>query len=468
MQDRKWIILKFGGTSIAQFPDKITEDIVRPAMASKRVLVVCSAANFTSQIVGVTSGLLEVFQLLKVATSGDALESGKNNSLDRITRIINGIRDAHISETRHHIQALHLREKVIADTLNDCRQLLEFSSAATRLRLEMNARCKDLVVSFGDRLSCRFMASMLQDRHIEAEFIDISEIMHQMDSEDMGRDLYRKLAIMFQQRILACHSGVPVVTGFFGQLPGGLIDGEIGRDYTDVCAALMAAGLEAEELQIWKDMDGIFSADPTKVPTARLRPSLSFSEAAELMFYGSKVIHPLAISYLAKTDSLTLIRVKNVNKPNEEGTTIRPDSSPPPAKRKTSSSAVPPATITIKDSVAVIRIHSQHGCTLHEFLARVFAVINTYGLSPDLVLFSKASVSMAVHTEACSSLQRLEAAAEELGKTGGVIITHGLAILSLVSDEIINVTGLDGRMFTLLNGNQVKMEMGAQRKCFRT
>ena len=106
-------------------------------------------------------------------------------------------------------------------------------------------------------------------------------------SDRLSPSFYKDAAAIFRKRIQACNERVPVVTGFFGNVPGSLMDGDIGRGYTDLCAALVAVGVKAQELQIWKEVDGIFTADPTKVPTARLLASITPSEAAELTFYGS-------------------------------------------------------------------------------------------------------------------------------------------------------------------------------------
>lgn len=119
------------------------------------------------------------------------------------------------------------------------------------------------------------------------------------------------MATAVAQRIRECESRVPVITGlclpcmaptylnflrpgFFGPVPGSLLS-QIGRGYTDLLSALLAAGLNASELQIWKEVDGIFTADPRKVPTARLVPIISPDEAAELTYYGSEVVHPFTM-----------------------------------------------------------------------------------------------------------------------------------------------------------------------------
>jgi len=101
------------------------------------------------------------------------------------------------------------------------------------------------------------------------------------------------------ERIKGCAPRVPVVTGFFGHVPGSLLR-QVGRGYTDLLAALLAVGLEASELQIWKEVDGIFTADPRKVPTARLIPVISPDEAAELTYYGSEVVHPFTMEQVRR------------------------------------------------------------------------------------------------------------------------------------------------------------------------
>jgi len=110
----------------------------------------------------------------------------------------------------------------------------------------------------------------------------------------LPQDFYDSLAVALGERLKECGNRVPVVTGFFGPVPGSLLR-QVGRGYTDLCSALLAVGLEASELQIWKEVDGIFTADPRKVPTARLISVITPDEAAELTYYGSEVVHPFTM-----------------------------------------------------------------------------------------------------------------------------------------------------------------------------
>lgn len=173
------------------------------------------------------------------------------------------------------------------------------------------------------------MTALLQSRGVKAVYVDLAEVIDPLSglgAKGLNEAFYRDLARLFAERVLelAGDEGcVPVVTGYFGKVPGGLLD-QIGRGYTDLCAALLAVGLpNARELQIWKEVDGIFTADPRKVPTARLLSSVTPSEAAELTFYGSEVIHPFTMDQVIKAG--IPVRIKNVMNPRNAGTVILPD-----------------------------------------------------------------------------------------------------------------------------------------------
>lgn len=152
------------------------------------------------------------------------------------------------------------------------------------------------------------------EQGIDSEFVSLENIIpppgdqggidHDRNSIEGQLDqvFYDDLAKVVGERIRQCGNRVPVVTGFFGPVPGSLLR-QVGRGYTDLLAALLAVGLGAEELQIWKEVDGIFTADPRKVPTARLISSISPEEAAELTYYGSEVVHPFTMEQVSLTMS---------------------------------------------------------------------------------------------------------------------------------------------------------------------
>lgn len=153
------------------------------------------------------------------------------------------------------------------------------------------------------------MTAALRDQGVDAEFVSLEDIILDDETEDgaspstLDQTFYDRLSVALGERIRQCAPRVPVVTGFFGQVPGSLLQ-QVGRGYTDLCSALLAVGLEADELQIWKEVDGIFTADPRKVPTARLIPIISPEEAAELTYYGSEVVHPFTMEQVGISPSI--------------------------------------------------------------------------------------------------------------------------------------------------------------------
>lgn len=143
------------------------------------------------------------------------------------------------------------------------------------------------------------MTAVLRDQGIDAEYVSLEDVVPESEDTEASEDVldqhfYDNLASAIGERILQCGPRVPVITGFFGPIPGSLLS-QVGRGYTDLCSALCAVGLDAAELQIWKEVDGIFTADPRKVPTARLLSIITPDEAAELTYYGSEVVHPFTM-----------------------------------------------------------------------------------------------------------------------------------------------------------------------------
>jgi aspartate kinase len=232
-------------------------------------------------------------------------------------------------------------------------------------------------------------------------------------------------------------------TGFFGPVPGSLLR-QVGRGYTDLAAALLAAGLGASELQIWKEVDGIFTADPRKVPTARVIPVISPEEAAELTYYGSEVVHPFTMEqvssstichYLLRAHSRQVIRrkipirIKNVENPKGFGTVIHPDADAEtvtPDGSDTSDGLEPinmgtslldtqhialalaagvtpsnkrkklPTAVTIKERIVVLNVQSNRKSVSHGFLAGIFGTLDRFGIVVDLISTSEVYVSMAI------------------------------------------------------------------------
>ncbi|KAL2177846.1 Aspartate/glutamate/uridylate kinase [Thermothelomyces heterothallicus CBS 202.75] len=470
--DRGWVVQKFGGTSVGKFPDKIAEDIVRNYVENHRVVVVCSARSTGKKATGTTSRLLEVYNKLRAITAAASDHDAQDELLGEAKHIVHEIRLDHVAAADSFIRDPQLSSLLKADTEMECHLLVDYLEAARRFNLEINSRAKDRVVSFGEKLSCRFMTCLLKDRGVDAQYIDLADIIHNDSPGRLDASFYKHVSEIICKKVIACEDRVPVVTGFFGNVPGSLLDGDIGRGYTDLCASLVAVGLKAEELQIWKEVDGIFTADPTKVPTARLIPSITPAEASELTFYGSEVIHHLTMDQVIKAVPPIPIRIKNVKNPRGEGTIVKPDpllaadqriqrarQPSDPALRKKPKR---PTAVTVKDKISIINIHSNKRAIAHMFLARVFSILSQQRISVDLISTSEVHVSIAVHT-ATSEFGNFDKAVEQLrAECGEVSVLHDMTILSLVGAEMKNMVGIAGKMFSTLGQHQINLEMISQ------
>jgi aspartate kinase len=402
-------------------------------------------------------------------------------------KLIENVRSEHVETAQRYIQSPEILKRLEGEIGEECAQIVRVLEAAQILG-EISPRSVDKVMSVGEKLSCRFTAALLEDHGVNSEYVDVSEIIDFHIKGTLDQAFYDKVAAKLGSRLKECQGQVPVITGFFGMVPGGLLD-KIGRGYTDLCAALVAVGLHAQELQVWKEVDGIFTADPRKVPTARLLAQISPAEASELTFYGSEVIHPFTMEQVIR--ARIPIRIKNVMNPKGQGTIIFPDSvrelgtnSPghgPKLFRTRSASVLladrkrprRPTAVTLKHKILVMNVHSNRRSLSHGFFAQIFSILDKWRLSIDLISTSEVHVSMALHSEAPLYngggdddykliSHDLRGAIEELRVYGTVDIIPEMAILSLVGKQMKNMMGIAGKMFSTLGDNNVNIEMISQ------
>lgn len=392
------------------------------------------------------------------------------------------IRLDHIQAAKETIDSPEITKWFTEDVNTECVTLLRILESAQFLKA-VTPQTRDMVISIGEKLSCLYMTALLKHRDVPAEYVDLSEAITFSTAKGLNEEFYMNLARVLGEKVLACGNMVPVITGYFGNVPGGLLE-QIGRGYTDLCAALVAVGLQASELQVWKEVDGIFTADPHKVSTARLLDTVTPSEAAELTFYGSEVIHPFTMDQVIKAS--IPIRIKNVMNPRNNGTVIFPDAaeelrnSKPGLFRNRSVSNLSehqrpkrPTAVTIKPKITVLNVHSKKRTRAHGFLMSIFSILDHHHLSVDLISSSEVHVSMALHSEGFfysgqgEEELRIESAAlkgavEELSQWGDVDLVPNMAIVSLVGRQLRSMVGISGRFLGTLGEAGINIEMISQ------
>jgi aspartate kinase len=429
------IVQKFGGTSVGTGERmRQVADIIQRTRKKKGVIAVVSAMSGTVKAEGTTNLLLEAGNLAAQAADFnvplDKLEAGHRRAIGEAVGA---------PELRGEV------ERWIEAELAWLRSFLD----ALRVIRELSPRSQDILMATGERFSAYLLSAVLRDRAVPTSFVDLTQVVPEEETE-VTPGFFRRL----QERLAATcapkNGEVPVVTGFFGMVPGGLLRA-VGRGYTDFTAALISAGLgkkKVDEMQVWKEVDGVFTADPRRVPTARVLPSISPMEASELTYFGSEVMHPFTMERVVAAE--VPIRIKNTFNPDAPGTVILPRARAGDLPQRVTA-------VTAKKGITIFTITSNRMYNAYGFMARVFDVLNANNVVVDLIATSEVSLSFTVDRR-----EELEHALPQLRELGQVLVTPGRAILAMVGEGMKYAKGTAGGMFTSLGAAGVNIEMISQ------
>ncbi len=268
------ITMKFGGTSVGDLQRLQEVAAIVHSYLPQRPVVVASA------MAGVTNTLLDTAQL---AVQRDT---------DRVKKNIDALKEKHLDVANtllkhavRHKELIHRHSQLIDELTNLYR--------GVSLLKELSVRSLDAIASFGEILSCLQLAAILSDHEMAAEFVDARTVIRTdnhfgeaaVDFSATNENIRRMILPLIEKNI------VPVVTGFIGSTEDGLTT-TLGRSGSDYTGSIIGAALDSEEIWIWTDVDGVMTADPRYVKGAKVLPEISYREAAEMSYFGAKVIHP--------------------------------------------------------------------------------------------------------------------------------------------------------------------------------
>jgi aspartate kinase len=419
------VVQKFGGTSVAD-PEAIRRLIGIVGHAHTRdgrgPAVVVSAMS------GVTDALLDI-----------AAIAGGGDHADALARAVQ-LRERHLAA------ALELARPADRDGLTGA-IAAQFEDLAAVLRAlavlrEVSVRTLDVIAAMGELLSSRIVAAALVAADVPAEWVDARRAVVTNDDHTRAAPLMRETsaAMRASVRSVVDAGRVPVLGGFVGATPGGLTT-TLGRGGGDYSGALVGAGIGADEIQIWTDVDGMLTADPRVVASPRLVPRLAFAEAAELAYFGAKVLHPSTILPAIERD--IPVRILNSRKPDGTGTLITAEGAP---------GGTPVAALACKRDVTVIDITSSRMLMAYGFLRQVFEVFERYRTAVDVVTTSEVSVSVTVDDR-----RHLEAIRAALAEFGDVSIEPEMSLLCAVGDRLRNEPEIAARVVALLEEVPLRM-----------
>lgn len=418
------IVIKFGGTSVGDTTHLRRAIEIVAERAEEQPVVVVSALS------GVTNSLVDAG---RVAAAGRFAE---------VEKIIDGVRCRHEEIAFELVQQKSdFLASFNAQLQRHVDEILTILRGVALLR-ELTPRAADKIVAIGEKLSSVLFAYTMRLRtlagvHVDAEEIVVTDEHFGAANPDMDatRTAARRLLLSEIER-----GHIPVVGGFMGRSKSGATT-TLGRGGSDFSAAILGAALDAKEIQIWTDVDGMMTCDPRVIPGAKIVDRISYVEAAELAYFGAKVLHPKTI--VPAVDNGIPIRVLNTHNPSSGGTLISVDGKPD-ARR--------PRAIAMKKGIAIVHITSETMLGAHGFLSRIFDVFSRLEVPVDLVTTSEVSVSVTIDQP-----DRLDDVIRGLAPFARVETESERAIIAVVGRGILTDGGSGENVFRALHGFDISM-----------
>jgi len=416
-------VMKFGGTSVGDAARiRGVAELVEAALASDRVCLVASA------MAGVTNLLVK------------AVDPASRQEAPALLERFREVHETAAAELQAELgeQAPPLRAE-LADLVAECDRLLK----GVALLDECSPSVLAQVSSLGERASCAILLALLQARGQAPQYLDPREFIIASGDPIHAQPHLDEIQARFQP-LRTSNQRLWLLPGFFGGDPTGRIV-SLGRGGSDYSAALAAGALDASLLEIWTDVEGIFSADPRVVPEAFSIPEVSFEEAMELAYFGAKVLHPKTIAPVRQKG--IPIRVCNSCKPGHPGTLVKRDVPVPPMGAR---------GISFLKDVVLVNVTGSGMPGMPGIAARVFSALARREVSVMLITQSSSEMSICFCVQAADGPRSVEALQQAFraelaaGLLDAIELTEGLAILSIVGDGMHLKVGVAGTFFDAL------------------
>jgi aspartate kinase len=416
------IVMKFGGTSVedAAAIERV-EGIVRGRLRHRPVVVVSAMSRVTDQLQ----------TMARAASVGD---------LDSALSLLHSMRERHEAAASYLLPPAQYEgiRPTLAAQFDQLDKLLRGIAAVEELSL----RTTDYVLSFGELLSSAIVSAGFSAHGIASTLVDSRECIvtdaqhtHAVPQFD---ETNKRLQVRLQP--LLDDGRVPVMGGFIAATTEG-VTSTIGRGGSDFSAAIVGAALQASRIEIWTDVDGMKTTDPNLCPEARRLAEVSFDEAAEMAFFGAKVLHPATV--LPAMQREIPVYVLNSRNPRSPGTCIR-------AQAKRSKTRI--KAIAAKKNVTIVTVKAPRMLELHGYLHDVFQVFKRYQVAVDTVSTSEVSVSLTV-----DSKQDLSQVAADLRTIAEVELEPHKAIICVIGDNLRGTPGTLAKVFSAITDINVRM-----------
>jgi aspartate kinase len=416
------IVMKFGGTSVqdAKAIDRVAQ-IVQGRLADRPVVVVSAMAKVTDSLLAM----------------GKAAGGGDRKTALKMARTL---RERHY-DTAGELLGTALFTEFHGDLGADFEDLDELLRGIGAVG-EITPRTYDYVASFGEVLSSKIVAAAFAARGLPGAHVDSRHCLLTDSSYTRAVPQFDETNDRLRKKVqpLIDSGKVPVMGGFIGSNRAGITT-TIGRGGSDFSAAIFGAGLNAQRIEIWTDVDGMMTTDPRLCPDARRIKVISFDEAAELAYFGAKVLHPATV--LPAVQQNIPVYVLNSMNPTCEGTKITAR-----APRCTNIFKA----IALKKKITLVEIASPRRLLVHGYLKSIFEAFDNHDVAVDVVSTSEVSVSVTAETN-----ESIPALAADLAKIADVKYEGRKAIVCLVGENLRDTAGIAAKVFGILEDVKIRM-----------
>jgi aspartate kinase len=412
------IVLKFGGTSVqnAEMIDK-TLDITFTRIEKAPILVASAMSKVTDNLI----------RLTEAAVDGREEEAEK---------IVAELWERHITAAESFLSGKNLQEA--KTRLSEMHRELSSLTKGLILLKECSHRTSDTVLAFGELMSTVLIAYRARERGYKADYVDSRTFIRTDDHFTSAVPDMKAIKKLARRKLKPAPGKIVVCQGFIGSTEAGVTT-TLGRGGSDYTATIIGSALGAAEVEIWTDVDGIMTTDPRLIPAATSIPQISSNEAAELAYFGAKVVHPSTIQ--PAVDQKIPVWVKNTKNSDHAGTVILPDVEGKGLR-----------AIAAKKGITVINVVSSRMLNAYGFLNRIFCIFEKYKTPVDIIATSEVSVSMSVETTA-----RLKDIVMDIEEFADVDIRKNRAIICLVGKNAWESGNIFVRVFMALKDIPVRM-----------
>jgi aspartate kinase len=418
------IVMKFGGTSVGDVSAiKRLIEIVRTRLAKKPVVVVSAISKATDTLQNAA----------RLSEKGE-LSSAKKLLKELELRHSEICKELLGEETKEY-------EEVIIKIKEYFTTILELIKGVSLLS-ELSDRSMAKIITHGELISSLVIDAVFNHNNIKTALVDAREFIYTDENYLVSEPITERIKTETPKILIPLlkNNDVILTQGFISNTEDKRTT-TLGRGGSDYSASLIGMAMDAEEIEIWTDVDGMLTADPRKVNNTKIVSVISFEEAAELAYFGAKVLHPLTIQPAVEKD--IPVRILNSKNPENEGTLILSDSKKIKGGIK---------SISCKENIKVLNVFSTKMLNSYGFLRRIFEIFDNNQTSVDLITTSEVNVSLTLDNE-----ERIEEIVKELSVFSTVKVEEEKSLVCVVGKDLKNIKGIAKRIFQKLGDYNITM-----------